>query len=912
MTVSHIIDIRRLGPQTAIAPLRPEGWAQDAGQVVALRDALDARLDGRSRAAADIPGLALAAAVLRGGLWRPAAWVALANQIQSGGWRPAVATRFPNLAFIELKLSLPRQDQAHSNLAPGREMLRWFPDVVSLHLIDRWSRLDVSAPTLKSPQAALRLMQAALRVQSRLTPKALSRAAIAALEARSGVAVPMVLATTASGETPALSVNSAHWRALCAGQRGDAGGSWQGPPPASQDSARRAATHAPPVKTDDAALRALLARYASNSTRRGTRPLKEGLRQIAAAPGASPALSALASWYLALLEAGDKPRTITNYHAIAGKHLLTVMAGDDPCAMAPETLGLRAGQALDLSRYDNRGHPAGRIAHFLRHAQMHCGWPKADLADLIASGGSGPAMIATAVLPWGCYPAIYDHLRRATDLPRATAQTEALAFAMMAWGGLRLSEAMGRSLADLSDDLTVHVHCTATHGLKSDAARRLLPLGLFLPDRIARDLRRYRDRQMATCADPRQVPLFDATGLLPEDRLDPARLGQRLQALTRAMLGVACSPHALRHSWASAIQLLLTLGNAGTDTISALTGWNGSKQRDLRLHLLGLSGSPARAPQVLAGMIGHRELSPVTTLSYCHLADLGLGRLIMAAPERVAADRAARMLGLNRRSLHRHIGQDGQVRLEDLRHTVLDRLQPQIIAANPMPSCVPSPRDSAPLGPEQVMAVLLAAGNGRTPPDLALMFDQPESEMQRLLSCARTLMDQPTQKRGPRLRNPEQAGLFLPPMRYSAANEAMMRHILQQAMEFDMGTRRVWTAPFLRSGDRHRGQILFHHPTALSDWLAACPLPSLKAQLVVTVIAPAGQLDHCARHWRIGSGWDGRLVMRDSAKASMNSPYGRAALSLHSVTDGKGSNVTLQALRRAAFVIAVRDGLVRC
>ena len=142
-----------------VQPLRDATWAQDARAAIALRQRLDAVLTApgelpRGR----LPGLALASAVLRGGLWREAAWAALIEEMATGPLRFGLAARFPGLAWLDLTLTVPRHQQDLTNLEPGLERLRWFPDVVTLSLLDRWRRARRAGVGIEADRTPLCLL----------------------------------------------------------------------------------------------------------------------------------------------------------------------------------------------------------------------------------------------------------------------------------------------------------------------------------------------------------------------------------------------------------------------------------------------------------------------------------------------------------------------------------------------------------------------------------------------------------------------------------------------------------------------------------------------------------------------------------------------------------------------------------
>lgn len=918
------VALNRFG--TPVAPLRGEGWAADAALAIRLRDALDARLAERGWASdtADLAGLTIASAVLRGGLWRPAAWVALARSVRTGASRPTVADRFPGLAFLDLDLVLPAASQASTNTEPGRELLRWFPDVVSLDLLRRWALVVDDTAEVPDEAVATRLIFEALgeRIQRKFAAGRLARAAVAALEARSGILPPTLLVTAATGENLSHSVNGPAWKAFCAGPVPvDPAASPAKPErtPVSEPRPARGSGPEPDARTPDATLTAflaLLAQHASTSSRRGTRAFRDGIRALLeGADTAPPVVEALLHWYAGLLEAGDKPGTIADYHSIAGRHLVTTLGASDPWGMEPIELGARLGQALSLSGYSDRAHPAGRIAHFARVATRELGWPEAELDDLLPEDARArPSMVATDILPWSAHLPIYKALKGACDVPRRTALMEALCFALMARGGLRISEVVGRVVADLSEDLTVHVHCTLTHGIKSDAARRLVPVGLFLPGEMARDLGKFREKRVAAAREADKELLFAPDGFLPDNRLDPERLRRRLRQITRTLLGMPLGPHALRHSWASVVEPLLALKREGLGVVAVLTGWNAREVETVRARLLGPDLNSRKVATRLANLIGHRELSPVTARSYCHLAGLSLGQVILDAPERMPAERAARMLNLNGRSLG-HVANDGTLRLEDLRAVVLARARPSVIARRDKAGGLPPTsggeedeartHDAEILTPANTLEILVALRNGKSAREAALASGRPLSEVERIEQHARELMAGATRKGGTRLKASNNGPPILPASRFAKREAGILAQLLLRSTALSREARAAWAEPILRRGDADRNRLLFRHPDELEVWLRAFPQIILVEDLRVMLLAPLEHHAVCLEAWRRALGAGARIEAKDTGARGMSSPFGRAV-----VTVGPSETfLSVQALRRVAFIIAVTDAV---
>lgn len=922
-----------------VQPLRDATWAQDARAAIALRQRLDAVLTApgelpRGR----LPGLALASAVLRGGLWREAAWAALIEEMATGPLRFGLAARFPGLAWLDLTLTVPRHQQDLTNLEPGLERLRWFPDVVTLSLLDRWRRARRAGVGIEAGRSPLALIGAALeaeRLAGSLSSARLGQVAQAALEAGSGVIVPSVLAAAASGETPALSASKTGWQSLCSGPssrpiapapamrgRND---DWT----ASERLRRRAQRPAAAGPADSAeespaaALERLLVPHARSGTRSGSRALKAGLQRLMGSPTPLPAaIEAVIGWNLALLDRGNRPRTLADYHAIMGRRLIDVFGSFDPREGEAEALGQRLQEVVDLFGYADRRHPLGRLADFAAHAARMHDWPQADLADLVETEDGG-RMVRTAVLPWSAYRAIWSRLRRpAGGVAPELAEATAAAFVLLAWGGLRVDEVTSRVVADLDADLSVHVHATRGHSGKSAAARRRVPAGLFLPDEIAAVMRSWRAGRVAAAADPRRTPLFGTASLLAEDRVTPTLIRQRLRTVTHEMFGIPFTPHDLRHAWASGVQLLLALGPKGTDTIRAVTGLDEPRQAQIRMALMGTEPDAVRGAWQLSAMIGHRELSGTTTAHYVHLCDLGLGRLIQGAPERRSGTEAARMLGLRSMSLGGLPEADGTLRLEAAREVIVDRLQVDRIAegdgvtarpgmtpgisakgvAGPLPS-------RAPLTPELVRQILVSAEADMPPGRIALAHDRSEAEIAAVIAAARARMETLTAKRTPRLRSPVCQQQLMPLARSEARQQSFLARLLSASSLLLPVFRQDWVKPFFHQSDRHRAQLVFASPRQLSAWLGLFPDALPSGSFTVAVTAPQAGMEAALAAWRKELGPRCRIEAEATGRSRSRSRHGRAFLRIETGS-AEGEARSFQTLRRAAFFIAVADDLL--
>lgn len=909
-------------PPGAIAPLRDDRWAQEAATIIDLRLRLDALLEQSSRTPdpASLPRIILASAALRGGLFRFEALLALANQLASGQVTLCHADLHPGLVSVELDLTIPRTDQKTTNTEPGREHLRWFPDVLTLAQLDRWRRCG--ARPFKAPKSVkalyhniLSLLDAEELVKT-LPPARFTSAAVASLEGVSGIALPVGIEAVVSGQWPGLSVLYEHWHGLCTGGQAVAeppiAGTTVGKKPIRpQNVSKRVNTGERPEDERQAefkqALQHALDTHASTSSRSGTKALSDALYLLQQAADGWPAFEALLSWYRKLLSSGDKPGTIKGYHSIVGKHILAVLHDIDPYALDSEVFRDLFERTLARSNYAEPGHPLGRLAHFAAHAHRVLDWPDADLAEIAGpSKKNSASFVRTAMFPMAVYPEVFDAILKTQDLRRDMAECYAVAFALLAWGGLRIGEAEGRVVDDIGTDLTVFVHATSGHGLKSEAARRLIPLAIFAPPDVSRRVRKFAARRRGA-PDPGSNRLLDLGTLFPDDRFKVDTFRRLLDQTLGRMLDMPVRPHDFRHTLISAVHLLFQLGEDGSDTIQAVTGWPAEKQSQIRRALLGPVPDPSRAARQLSALAGHRELSPVSSSTYCHLSDLALGRLILGAPERMCAKKVARVLGLNARSLPPIDDEDDTIRLEDLRLVLLKRMKTTKLSARTGTAQIQStaPDEPSVLDAERIHAVLRLAESDRQAFTIAERLDLTLPQVEMIVRAARQRMATLTQKNGVRLIPGQGTPALLPVARFAASQKEaqFLGRLLREAGRCSLEGQRVWSETVLERSDRHRQYLRFQSADAARSWLDAFPEALPRSALNIVILCPENTCaDVSKAAWRKAIGPLAKYELRYSGCQRSTSPTAPAIIRIRS---GKRERRSFATLRRAAFCIAV-------
>ncbi|RJE79122.1 site-specific integrase [Paracoccus sp. JM45] len=638
---------RLVRPPRPSAPLRRSGWQQDAQFAFACWDHLHAHLDRRCRDLRDedLAGVLLASAILRGGLLRPAAWPALLTALGQRDLTLHTTSALPDLPWIDL--DLPLVPKAATNHSPNTARLRFFPDVVTLGLLRHWQRRDCKlTEPVNSPRAALGLMIHALfegDLQECPDADRFAAAAMAPLEDQMDLPLPYLLAAVASGAVTGFSASDESWWSL------------HGAGPADRTmvaSTRRrkgagmasSSTTATPSSTWAALQQALTMR--PEGAQKQTRGPVEAALNALSREDLTPAGHALRVWYLSLLQARRAVSTLQRYHADIARPLLALCQDQDPATWEVGRLEEMVALALSSDAGIATAFVIARLMQFCGFAAQNAAlrWPEIDPAIAPGYGAERHPRVRTALISAS---QISEALRRwPTTGSGDLRDVERVGFLLAARGGLRLSELEALTVGDViaGADGAVLVHSTLWADIKSSAGRRKVPVQMLATGDEARLIESFFVRRIREAASRKDQLLSLPRGLFGSPRFDREGFFANLRQVT------GLTPHDLRHAAISNLGLLLMTRSAPGSLLSRLTGWPAAQQKQILTGLLGARPDARRGLTQLARIAGHAR--PETTLrSYIHLADLALGVILRANPESLPAERAARWLGLNRRTM---------------------------------------------------------------------------------------------------------------------------------------------------------------------------------------------------------------------------------------------------------------------
>lgn len=656
---------QQLRPRVWPQPARRADWAPQAEQVFRLSELLDRRLEDRHGTSDLFAHLALASAILRGGLLRPEAWPVFCRLLQDGP-RFSRAKHIGDLVWLDL--ALPRKP-GRAAQEPDGETLRFFPDVVTLSLIARSK--GARFPVELTPAWALKLALDSIGSSDpSITPETMRAAGFAALEDGSKDPIPAVLFEVARGALPAFSATAGIWRDTLQGTARAIAR-----PPADTARAQVSARASKPSLDAAHSIRALtnaVHARAPDAHKQTRAPVVAALQRLLQSEPV-PVVQALILWSLDLLARGRALGTVKRYAPTLARSLVGRLDAMDPAVMVPAQIEVLIEDALSLVPRAEQIYRAARIHQLFDFAanDPRLAWPQIEL-DI--EGAAEPRIRTALIAPGQSARA----LQGLTEDP-----VHQIAFLLGARGGLRLSdmEALRIGDAEPGPDGMLCVHPTEWGSLKTSSARRMLPLAALLTPAELRLWNRFIEGRRAETPFLEVPLLAQGGGLLPLQRFER-------RAFATALAGVVgLRPHDLRHAAISNLALVLLAPARASQIQRALTGWGERQCADLRKRLV--AKDPWRGINELSRLAGHRD--PATTLErYIHICDLALGLHVQAAPTPRPVATITRQLGLNRRSVR---SSKTTIVAEVLRPEVLDRLSVTEIRAAP-PVAVPPPAAS--------------------------------------------------------------------------------------------------------------------------------------------------------------------------------------------------------------------------
>jgi integrase len=767
---------RLMGRRPVPQPLRRADWAQDAAFVFQCEAALQSALQTRPRDPQQIAGLLVASAILRGGLARPSAWVALWSRLQQGALTLTGAQALGNLVWLDL--DLPKQGKRSKTTEDG-ETLRWFPDVVTLSLIRRWNRTPTAMQMCKTPQDVLGRVLASLNVEQIVPIDRFAAASFAALEDRTQHPLPQAVLNVASGALEAYAAPAHIWQGYLTGTR-------DGVHTPSQTPERKLAQTPPESRIADVGagltqLQIAVHAQTASAVKQTTPPVLAALSDLIQQPLA-PVIRALTLWYVDLLHRRLKPSTIRRYHQATAKLLAAQIGNDDPAPLPAGVVEALCAAGLEPLGLKQAAYSVGRLASFFAFAtdDSRLAWPEID-ASAFGVGSAGPGRVRVALVSAADIRA---GLKSLTPLHQ-------IAFLLGARGGLRLSDMEALTVGDIERAQAhgmIGVHQTALSDLKSAFSRRKICLGDLLTGaehRIWQDFVEARRRDARSDTEP----FLAISGLLVA-RFDRREFAQALGA----HLGLR--PHDLRHGAISNLALVLMSPPGCEAQLRRLTGWRADDQA--RLLALFHRAGRARALDELARLAGHADAT-TSFASYIHLSDLALGLHLAALTTPMPREDVARLLGINKASLAKG---RSDIAPEKLRGVIVQALPINKITT---PPALPQPAAHQPhrtLSLDIVLRLTQALDARREPFEIARTLQVPPGLVTGLEHHRRTMPQR----------------VLRPPRKIE--DRALALDIAKHVLEIGRADVTAWATQTLRIS--HQG-LAFVHPGPASNWIDLLP-----------------------------------------------------------------------------------------
>ena len=882
--------------RSAAEPLRTRVWVMRAREAFAWRDRLDARMAERTLPAGTLVALVLASAAMNGLLLEPAAWAAFARRLRDPQVRLRHSPLWPTIPWVEL------------DFGDGRIRL-WRPDAITLGLWARWRALGApgSAP---APDQVFEAIEAALWPEGRpsdapiRSARDLASVAFAPLEDEPGADLPEALIESLLGRLPATTLPAPVWEAQLRHPRPGRVKRLAGPKPASRRPRKPPASRTSDPTSGDALDRIGAAIRACGKRER--RKLLAAMIELGRQPLPEAALL-LVRWYAILLRKGDGPSTIRRYHVAIGAAFVSAAAGAHLSGAGAAELSSLYEGVLALRRGDTMARPTLGSLHAFGQSHPDFLLPPLEIFPIGPDG-------ATRVQAMALSKAMADAILAAVDASPLLDETERVIFGMiflLCWrGGLRIEESLGRALADATDDavMTLHVRAHKLGGLKTDAARRNVPVALLMTvderERCAAFLRRRREEAAGARSAPRDIRLIaKGTDLFEEPVMDADRFRRILQAASRAVGGPeGLAPHGLRHSALSFLHLALLEDDEG---VRELTGWSAGQIAELRQAFLGRGLDRTRIYDALAGLAGH-QAGETTSESYLHLDDLVAGLRLTRIRRTLDPEAAARAFGLNARSL----GDGPTVCPETLRPLFLDRLPVERVGRGRRRSLgrriVKTVRPSP--TPALAWAALSALDDGRSVAEAAAATGLTQAEVGEIAARAKALASLITRKRRRRVASETENGVerLLPDGVFDTKDRDFVVSVAGRLRSLERRQATGWMVPALLDAEPHHPGARHYAPVEARRWIEAMkgviPATAWRATLHLAETDDEAVL---LALWREGLGEAAALETRRTA-AFGRDPALRCARALIVNVDEKGKS-RWAPVRLAAFLVATLD-----
>ncbi|WP_417264573.1 hypothetical protein [Celeribacter sp.] len=608
-------------------PTRRLGWAAQAHAVFDLAEEVEARLMQRGHSGEALAELVVLSAILNGALLRPEGWVALWATLARGRVEIKRSPLLGNTVWIDLRIGT-------------KEELRFYPDVVTLSLLARWT--PCALPLCHTVPQLLRQIKCSPQP---LKSDTLSEAGFAVLEDGAGADIPQVLFSVANGTVNAAPVPANHWEACLRGEVIERASVGQGRKPAISHQVHQSA------EQSEASLKAALRVKRKGAMKMTRKPVERALTNLLA-DGPTPIVRARTFWFLALLGQRRKVSSLWRYNSALADVMLLAFEEADPARMSAGEIEIRLNAVLEAPRSLRDKTLGARLHQFFDFAATdpRLYWPELALELPRVGRKSRPR---TAVISGA----------QISRLLGASKGPNAAAVLMGARGGLRLSDMEALLIRDVEHgpNGVLRIHPTKEGDIKTAAGRRQAPLPMLLTSS------EFSAWQSMTAARRQDTLRHDAQFLGQGGGLDEMHRFDRNDFARELSETLGQTPHDLRHGALSNLALAL-LAPEGAKPVRTFTGWSAARIEAIRNEFS--KRDTLGGMHQIARLAGHRE-AKTTFETYLHLSDLALGLHIAAIQDKRSAQDAARLLGLNARSFK----SKREVTLESLRPRVLAKLQ---------------------------------------------------------------------------------------------------------------------------------------------------------------------------------------------------------------------------------------------
>lgn len=726
-------------------------------------------------------GLILLSASLHGGLCIPQALVSLAQQVTANN-----ALFFQYEAWFWIDLTFKSSNQAVNYQIKGKNgdkgdkgdneditLRRWYPDGITLALIHQYlCKHDSTITKLQTDDAKTSLTYCWALIKNQLRayyPSAAKgigsfslycKCAIGVTEQKSGIHLSQANVQYAIGHVPSASL-APNFQSLLfkkpivehSPKSHQYGQFFSLSTPKKQSTPRNKEKSLNYEKLLPQ-IRAAIKKNMSKTQKNTTVNAKNQLELILSQP-LTLAANIIIQWLLFLLvETNLKVTSVSTYFSSIGKMWLNFTLNVELKSLDESDFFSLYEEMLDVEVSEKKqSYSAARLQELHQYASRYFDFP--PLSQALPYSKKGRSYVRTGFISESVFEELINHIEQLTDLQEITRQGLICLLIIAFRAGLRRGELLKLRLIDVEKSSTywVYIKNNKFGNNKSRSALRKIPLSvLLLPQELA-ILKRYIAIRQNIIQNETNALLFS----MPLTHCEPHD-GNKLSQMVKFFLAKSTGEtsfvfHHLRHTALSKLHIVLENNHS---LIQQITPYSSEQAQKIRRSLVNVEDTNQQNLYwALSSVAGH--ITPETTFAhYLHFTDKIMADKLSQHSQCYTFEQVHHLSHLTKTTISRLCNSDKinktSINFEQLKPLLIKRLKPYTrilttkqIKVKKLKKAVISPLTVAPTF-ELCLAVLYAAEQGATLPELILEFQLSPELIQTWLTNAEKLAQLTTSK----------------------------------------------------------------------------------------------------------------------------------------------------------------------